>query len=63
MKNSERHTTIVKQLIDSKQVDFSAISQSVARTGTSLTLAGECGYGMNQFLVHLYKVVPGGKSC
>ena len=61
MSNRVNHQEIVKKLLDTKTVDFSAIGNAVAELGPSFSLADEpwdgfCGT-MRTF-VHLY-VLPG----
>jgi hypothetical protein len=61
MANRVNHQEVVKKLLDSKTVDFSAIGSAVAELGPSFSLADEpwdgfCGT-MRTF-VHLY-VLPG----
>jgi hypothetical protein len=60
MGNSDQHRQIVKQLLDSKAVDFAAIGKVVAESGASLSLAEEPGdffCGTNRVFVHVYRVV------
>ncbi|HTC92815.1 MAG TPA: hypothetical protein VK699_05130 [Terriglobales bacterium] len=57
--NSNRHQEIVKRLLDSKAVDFTAIGKTVAELGPSLAVADEpwegfCGT-MRRF-IHVYQI-------
>ena len=59
MANSNQHTQLVKKLLDTKAVDFSAIGKVVAELGPSLSLAEEPGdffCGTNRIFVHVYRV-------
>lgn len=59
MINSEQHKQLVKKLLDSKAVDFSAIGKVVSELGPSLSLAEEPGdffCGTNRIFIHIYRV-------
>lgn len=59
MSNSEQHKQLVKKLLDSKAVDFTAVGKVVAEVGPSLSLAEEPGdffCGTNRIFFHCYKV-------
>ena len=64
MGNSDQHRQIVKQLLESKAVDFNAVGRVVAEVGPSLSLAEEPGdffCGTNRIFFHVYRVFnPGG---
>jgi hypothetical protein len=64
MGNSDQHRQIVRQLLESKAVDFNAIGKVVAEVGPSLSLAEEPGdffCGTNRIFIHIYRVWnPGG---
>ena len=65
MGNSDQHRQIVKQLLESKAVDFNAIGKVVAEVGPSLSLAEEPGdyfCGTNRIFIHIYRVVNPGNS-
>lgn len=59
MGNSDQHRQIVRQLLESKAVDFSAIGKVVAEVGPALSLAEEPGdffCGTNRIFIHIYRV-------
>jgi len=59
MGNSDQHRQIVRQLLESKAVDFNAIGKVVAEVGPSLSLAEEPGdffCGTNRIFIHIYRV-------
>jgi hypothetical protein len=59
MGNSDQHRKIVKQLLDAKAVDFTAIGKVVAEAGPSLSLAEEPGdffCGTNRIFIRVYRV-------
>ena len=59
MGNSDQHRQIVRQLLDSKAVDFNAIGKVVAEVGPGLSLAEEPGdyfCGTNRIFIHIYRV-------
>ena len=59
MSNSEQHKQLVKKLLDTKAVDFSAIGKVVAELGPALSLAEEPGdffCGTNRIFIHVYRV-------
>ena len=64
MNNSEQHRQLVKKLLDSKAVDFTAIGKVISEVGPSLSLAEEPGdffCGTNRIFFHCYRVFnPGG---
>jgi hypothetical protein len=64
MGNPDQHRQIVKQLLESKAVDFSAVGRVVAEVGPGLSLAEEPGdffCGTNRIFFHVYRVFnPGG---
>jgi hypothetical protein len=64
MGNSDQHRQIVKQLLESKAVDFNAVGRVIAEVGPSLSLAEEPGdwfCGTNRIFFHVYRVFnPGG---
>ena len=54
-----RHQEIVKRLLDTKAVDFSAIGKAVAELGPSLAVAEEPwdGFcGTMRIFIHLYRI-------
>jgi hypothetical protein len=64
MGNSEQHRQIVRQLLESKAVDFNAVGRVIAEVGPSLSLADEPGdffCGTNRIFFHCFRVWnPGG---
>ena len=59
MGNSDQHRQIVKQLLESKAVDFNAVGRVVAEVGPGLSLAEEPGdyfCGTNRIFFHIYRV-------
>ena len=59
MGNSDQHRQIVRQLLESKAVDFNAIGKVVAEVGPSLSLAEDPGdffCGTNRIFIHIYRV-------
>jgi hypothetical protein len=59
MGNSDQHRQIVKQLLESKAVDFNAVGRVIAEVGPSLSLAEEPGdffCGTNRIFFHCYRV-------
>jgi hypothetical protein len=63
MGNSDQHRQIVKQLLDSKAVDFTAIGKVVVEAGPSLSIAEEpvnlfCG--VNCIFIRVYRVTDPG---
>ncbi|HSY72417.1 MAG TPA: hypothetical protein VK798_09230 [Alloacidobacterium sp.] len=63
MGNSDQHRQIVKQLLDSKAIDFNAIGKVVAEAGPGLSLAEEPGdffCGTNRIFIRLYWVTDPG---
>jgi hypothetical protein len=63
MGNLDQHRKIVKQLLDSKAVDFTAIGKVVAEAGPSLSLAEDPGdffCGVNRIFIRVYRVTDPG---
>jgi len=63
MGNSDQHRQIVRQLLESKAVDFNAIGKVVAEVGPALSLAEEPGdffCGTNRIFIHIYRVFSPG---
>ncbi|HZD49429.1 MAG TPA: hypothetical protein VE178_11865 [Silvibacterium sp.] len=63
MGNSDQHRQIVRQLLESKAVDFNAVGKVVAEVGPSLSLAEDPGdffCGTNRIFFHIYRVVNPG---
>jgi len=64
MGNSDQHRQVVKQLLESKAVDFNAVGRVIAEVGPALSLAEEPGdffCGTNRIFFHCYRVWnPGG---
>lgn len=63
MGNLDQHRQVVKQLLDTKAVDFAAVGKAVSELGPSLSLAEEPGdffCGTNRIFVHIYRVVNPG---
>jgi len=61
MGNSNQDRQIVKQLLESKAVDFNAVGRVLAEVGPSLSLAEEPGdwfCGTNRIFFHVYQVLP-----
>ena len=59
MSNSEQHKQLVKKLLDTKAVDFTAIGKVVSELGPSLSLAEEPGdyfCGTNRIFIHIFHV-------
>lgn len=59
MTKSEQHKQMVKQLLDTKAVDFAGIGKFVSEVGPSLSLADEPGdyfCGTNRIFFHVYRV-------
>lgn len=59
MTKSELHKHTVKQLLDTKAIDFAGIGKFVAEAGPSLSLADEPGdyfCGTNRIFLHVYRV-------
>ncbi|MBX6360761.1 MAG: hypothetical protein IRZ03_11850 [Acidobacterium ailaaui] len=59
MGNIDQHRRIVKQLLDTKAVDFAAIGKAVSELGPSLAVAEEpwdffCG--TNRIFIHIYRI-------
>ena len=63
MGNSDQHRQIVKQLLESKAVDFNAVGRVIAEVGSSLSLAEEPGdffCGTNRIFFHCYRILNPG---
>ena len=59
MSNSEQRKQVVKQLLETKAVDFAAVGRVIAEVGPSISLAEEPGdyfCGTNRIFFHVYKV-------
>ncbi len=59
MSNSDQRRQIVKQLLETKAVDFNALGKVIAEVGPSLSLADEPGdwfCGTNRIFIHIYRV-------
>lgn len=59
MGNSDQHRQIVKQLLESKAVDFNAVGRVIAEVGPSLSLAEEPGdffCGTSRIFFHCYRI-------
>lgn len=59
MSNSDQRRQIVKQLLETKAVDFNALGKVIAEVGPSLSLADEPGdwfCGTNRIFIHIYQV-------
>ena len=63
MSNSDQHRQIVKELLESKAVDFHAVGRVIAEVGPSLSLAEEPGdffCGTNRIFFHCYRILTPG---
>ena len=59
MGNSDQHRQIVRQLLESKAVDFNAVGRVIAEVGPSISLAEDPGdffCGTNRIFFHVYRV-------
>ena len=59
MSNSDQHRQVVKQLLETKAVDFSAVGRVIAEVGPSISLSEEPGdyfCGTNRIFFHVYRV-------
>jgi hypothetical protein len=59
MGNSDQHRQVVRQLLESKAVDFNALGKVIAEVGPSLSLAEDPGdffCGTNRIFFHVYQI-------